>query len=359
MIFSDKISELFSKKIKCKPILLFQSDDWGKEGIPDLDSLNQIKSNHSPWDRYGIESEQDLEDLQSVFKDIKDCKGNNLQMTANIIFANLNIDATVDKDCNQLIFKSIKEGFISTDFSPISKYKELVKNNVFYPSLHGYTHFNYYSLKGLMQTNPEFRGRVELLYKNKIQYLASETPEINFALMNRENGKDIFEKDVYQKQWVEKGIVEFENIFGFSPITACAPGYRFNNTTAKIWKENNINVIQTGAENHIKIKNKQLILPRTVHFEPVFNLEDELIIQKGLENVKNALSKQKPIIISSHSVNFVDDFNFSKDRTLSLVKVLIAEIKDLIPEIEFINEAILYKNYKNYKIGEKDSFFIK
>jgi len=359
MFFSKKIKNLFSKKLKVKPILLFQSDDWGKAGIKDLESLKNIKEKGNPWDKYGTESEQDLDDLQSVFKDLKDHKGNNLQMTANIIFANLDIETSLKNNLEELHYLPIKEGFPNSEFCPISKYQELVRNKVFYPSLHGYTHFNYKSLHHLIQSNSEFRKRAELLFQNNIQYLASVTPEINFALVNRKEGKDVFEKINYQKKWIEKGIGEFKDVFGFSPITTCAPGYRFNSTTSKIWKEKNINVIQTGGNNHINIRDKQLILPRTIHFEPVFNSDNDILLQKAIQDVKQALKDEKPIIISSHSVNFVEDFNFNKERTLSLVKKLISEIKKLSPEIEFINEDNLLENYKKHKIGEKDSFFVK
>jgi hypothetical protein len=71
------------------------------------------------------------------------------------------------------------------------------------------------------------------------------------------------------------------------------------------------------------------------------------------------LDQKRPIIISTHSINFVENFNFTKKRTLSLIARLIKEIKVISPEIEFINEGILFENYKNNNIGKNHHFFIK
>ena len=48
-----------------RPIVVIQSDDWGRAGLPSLASLEQLKATGvpigaSPWDFYGLESEDDV-----------------------------------------------------------------------------------------------------------------------------------------------------------------------------------------------------------------------------------------------------------------------------------------------------------
>jgi hypothetical protein len=129
MGYFKKISELFTENLKAKPILLFQSDDWVKSGAKDLDCLKNIKSEVNPWDKYGTESAQDLQDIKTTFKEIKDYKGNCLQLTANIIFVNLDIEKSLGHNLEKLFYKPITEGFPSPSFSPVSKYKELIESS--------------------------------------------------------------------------------------------------------------------------------------------------------------------------------------------------------------------------------------
>ena len=60
-----------------RPIVVIESDDWGRVGLPSLASMEQLQAagvpiGASPWDFYGLESEDDvirLGDLLSQFRD--------------------------------------------------------------------------------------------------------------------------------------------------------------------------------------------------------------------------------------------------------------------------------------------------
>src|SRR6516225_6734870 len=60
-----------------RPIVVIESDDWGRVGLPSLQSMERLQAagvaiGASPWDFYGLESEDDvirLGDLLSEFRD--------------------------------------------------------------------------------------------------------------------------------------------------------------------------------------------------------------------------------------------------------------------------------------------------
>ena len=99
----------------------------------------------------------------------------------------------------------------------LDTYKQLIEEGVFYPGLHGYTHFNPNLLLQGWHDKGDFGERVRALVEEDITYLASSLPEMNFALFNRTN--DRFMSAEEQKDWCRKGVKLFNEAFGFSPLT--------------------------------------------------------------------------------------------------------------------------------------------
>ena len=60
-----------------RPIVIIESDDWGRTGLPSLAAMEQLKVagtpvGESPWDFYGLESEDDVIQLGDTLSEFHD-----------------------------------------------------------------------------------------------------------------------------------------------------------------------------------------------------------------------------------------------------------------------------------------------
>ena len=253
-----------------RPVVLIQSDDWGRIGVPDrrcFDDLRRAGLNvgQNPWDLYGLETEEDLERLGASLERIRDRDGNPACITANFVMANADLRRMREQGYREFLWKSIDEGFPEPWTDTLAPtYRRLVAAGVFYPGLHGFTHFNATALMASLQ-DPGPRGEVaRRLVENDIPYLASLTPEFNFALADGTSGTERMQSAEAQRRWLQQGIDAFQRMFGFAPVTFCAPGYRGDQVT---WRESaslGIRVVQTAGRQIPRMDNGSLIMVRNV-----------------------------------------------------------------------------------------------
>ena len=77
-----------------RPLVLLQSDDWGRVGLCDQEGLEQLRSarialGERPYDFYTLETAEDLAALSGVLKRHRDSSGRNPCIGMNFILANL------------------------------------------------------------------------------------------------------------------------------------------------------------------------------------------------------------------------------------------------------------------------------
>src|SRR5262249_12981890 len=92
---SSSVAERSSLKVG-RPVVVIQSDDWGRVGAPSvtvLRALNGLGLNvgRSPWDYYGLESQADLIELGDLLTGVRDRDGRSACFTANFVLANADL----------------------------------------------------------------------------------------------------------------------------------------------------------------------------------------------------------------------------------------------------------------------------
>jgi hypothetical protein len=341
-----------------RPTVLIQSDDWGRSGMPDKEVLEALKRagipvGNSGWDFYGLESGEDIYRLGDTLRRHVDIDGNPACMTANIVMANADLRRMVGEDFSSFRFVPISEGFPEPweNFDILSAYKRLMAMGVFYPALHGFTHFSPKHQVAGWHDKGEFGERVRCLVLNDCPYLASVTPEFNFALLQRHNGIDKFSNETDQREWIEMGVRLFKQSFDMMPVSTCAPGYRANATTYKLWAEQGIKVVQIASGCVAYEENGLFFIPRTVYFEPgLGKIDVKQVVEAALQQAKMAVDQGKMIVICSHSINYIQRHLGRREECLDALDQLLAGLLKMFPNLRFANDQQVCETW-----GRKDS----
>jgi hypothetical protein len=337
-----------------RPIVLIQSDDWGRVGIPEVRSLEALQRagfpvGKSPWDYYGLESDDDLSCLGNTLSRHKDVEGNPACVTANIIMANADLTQMKAEEFSHFRYVSIDKGFPEPweSFNVLASYKRLTSMGVFYPALHGFTHFSPDALLLGWHNKGEFGNRVRSLIQYDIPYLASLTPEFNFALMPKLGNEMKFLNETDQRLWIQAGVRLFNDSFGFLPVSTCAPGYRANQLTHRLWSEHGLKVAQTSCGGVIYRDEGLLFIPRTVFFEPALGANTREVVSNALAQACRAVKQGKMIVICSHSINYIQRSVGRRDESLCALDSLLTGLLKLFPNLRFANDKTVLEAWSN------------
>jgi hypothetical protein len=325
-----------------RPIVIIQSDDWGRVGVPSIDALERLKSRNidvgkDPWDYYGLETEEDVIKLGDVLAAVRDRDGRSACLTANFIMANADLRAMRAQAYREFRWIGIADGFPAPWTEKLfAVYLANIERKVFYPGLHGFTHFN---IPGMLRALSDSSGRGELtriLAEEDIPYLASLTPEYNFALLTRGQGGGFLD-EAEQAEWIEQGVALFRQGFGFSPRTTCAPGYNANTTTFRIWHGAGIDVVQTSDDRGLAMNGSISVLNRNVHFEPA--LHPDAALESALSQAHSAIARGRPIVISTHSINYISRHLGRAQQSRAMLRELLSSLLRRFPNLRFASDA--------------------
>lgn len=331
-----------------RPTVLIQSDDWGRVGSPSLESITNLKNDgyrigESAWDFYGLESDNDLYCLGDTLSRHVDMDGNPVCMTANFIMANADLRRMSKEGFTDFRFVPINEGFPVPweNVGILNSYRKLIASGVFYPALHGFTHFSQQAMLNAWHDGGEMGRRARALIQQDIPYLASLTPEYNFALMNKAGGMMRFLDEVSQRQWIDMGVKLFTKSFGFQPVSACAPGYRANQLTYRLWFEHGLKVAQTASGEVAYEEEGLLFIPRTVFFEPALAEKSMDVVKIALLQAVRAVEQGKMIVICSHSINYIEKNLGKRQESLDALDKLLKGLKIRFPNLRFANDGLV------------------
>ena len=332
--------------------MVIHSDDWGRVGVHDPGAIDRLRGRipavgASKWDYYGHETPDDLRLLGEVLGETTDIDGRPACMTVNMVMANADIRRMRREGFHEFRFVPITEGLPEPWAEPtlIEHFRSLATAGVFYPGLHGFTHF---SPQGMLRgwLDPGEQGeRTRALLNEDIPYLASATPEFNFALLDRPGGAEVYADFAAQRAWVAQGIDLFRAAFGHAPITTCAPGYRCNETTFEVWAMHGIQVVQTTGTGGLHASDGVMVLERNVFFEPL--LDQEQAVERALIRIDAVVDAGLIPVICSHSINYISRHCGGRDDSLQCLARLLREVRVRFPDMRFANDAEILTAYRS------------
>ncbi len=350
-----------------RKILVIESDDWGSVRIRDKAAYEALKQkglnvDSSHYDSVeALESNEDLERLFDLLLSIKDVHGNSLKFTPMCIMGNPDFEKIKASDYQQYFFQPLAETIAEYPESDrlLELWKKGVEQNVFVPEIHGREHINVRRYMHILQTHEGKEGMRFALEHHSVgpsafrgivypNYLGALHPEAKEEI-----------KELHQ-HLLEAGEL-FKRYVGYAPKAFIAPN-------AEEPKELESPLLQIGVKyltrskkrvyplgdgqfakewNFIGRQNElgQTYLNRNAFFEPVCFGEQEHItdwVVSCLQEMEIAFRWKKPVVISSHRVNYVGSINpVNRDKGLKSLKELMTKALKKWPNLEFMTSAEL------------------
>jgi hypothetical protein len=342
-----------------RKIVVIESDDWGSVRMPSREVYDYLlrhgyKIHNSAFNRYdSLASETDLSLLFDVLHSVKDKNNNPAIITANTIVANPDFLKIKASGYQHYYYEPFTETLkhYSSHHGSFELWQDGMTSKVFRPQFHGREHVNVSKWMKALQNDT---GKARFACDLGMFHLSEDIKiSVNTYLdtLNLENENELN----FQKESLSDGLNLFENIFGYKSATFIAPCYIWDNGLEPVLANGGVRGIQgswfqlqptVGIDVKFKRKfhylgqknkNNQSYLVRNVHFEPSVNPQFDWV-SDVLQRMKFAFLWHKPVIISSHRLNFIGFIDpKNRERNLELFGQLLKEIIRKWPDIEFMS----------------------
>jgi len=334
-----------------RPLVLLQSDDWGRVGVRDRDGYEQLRAQglrlgKRPYDLYTLETADDVSAVASLLLRHRDSSGRQACMVMNTCTANFDFVRMRREEFARLILLPLAKGLPGRWTRPrlLDSYRDGVENGLFYPALHGTSHCCPIAIANTLAQDGERARLLKLLWDAETPYIYWRMPWVGYEYLNPEKPNAGFLPLRQQRNLVKENCRNFSDLFGCSPVSACAPGFRSNRDTRRAWSENGIRVVQNGTGSGLRGPHfdefGSLHLYRTIDFEPSHR---ELEIDKYLEVSDLCFSRGIPLIISVHSINFHSTVRDFRSAAIPALEEFLSALETKYSELLYVHDADLYR----------------
>ena len=333
-----------------RPLVVVQSDDWGRVGVRDKEGYELLRGKgiqlgQHPYDFYTLETAEDLGALQEMLKGHHDSTGRPPCLVMNFVTANIDFRKTVESDFREIHLLSLRKGLPGNWKRPglLEAYRHGVSAGVFYPALHGLTHFCRIAAENALSENTERASLLRTFWEAETPYIYWRMPWIGYEYNNPEKPKAGFLTGEEQQNLIRLAAENFAKLFSTFPTSACAPGYRANRDTHAAWAKWGIRVVQNGSGAPLPPHFDEfeiLQLHRTIDFEPS---QRDLPVEKYLQLAGNCFDRGIPAVISIHSINFHSSLKNFRDSTLHAFDELLSALEAKYPALLYVHDEDIRK----------------
>ncbi len=355
-----------------RPIVVFQSDDWGRVGLRDREGLEQLRSaglalGERPYDFYTLETADDLAAVREVLQRHRDSAGQHPSIGMNFIAANLDFAQLLSDPANQLRLVPLAEGLPAGWNRPglLQAYREGINEGLFRPSLHGTTHFCRAAIDHALGHAKERTDLLHTLWRAGTPYIHWRMPWVGYEYWNPEKPEEERFLPAEAQSWlIGEAVGIFAKLFAKLPASACAPGYRANDETYRAWAQHGIRVAQNGPGALVPPyfdRNELLHVCRTVEFEPATDLN--VSVEKCLQQAQQSFEQGLPAIVTVHSINFHSTVRDFRSRTLQVLDEFLTALESRFGNLLYLHDDDLYSvvssgtSVAGERIGVKKKLF--
>jgi hypothetical protein len=334
-----------------RPIVILQSDDWGRAGLRDRAGLEQLAAaglvlGQQPYDFYTLETAQDLAALSTVLGAHRDSAGRSPILEMNFVVANLNLEKMSAEDFQRIDLLPLSDGLPTGWNRPglFEAYHEGIQKGFFHPALHATTHFCRAAIERSLTDSGERGNLLRTLWKAGTPYIHWRMPWIGYEYWDSEAAPDEqFLPLTAQRDLIGEAVGSFAKMFSTLPRSACAPGYRANDDTHRCWAQIGIRVAQngpaTGFPPHFD-RHGILQLYRSVEFEPA--VPPAFSLEACIRSAEACFERKIPAIVSVHSINFHSSVQDFRSHTLELLDRFFRALRSAHPDLLYLHSGELY-----------------
>ena len=337
-----------------EPTLIFQSDDWGSQRMPDLKTFELLKKQswldveacyYTKTD--SLENVNEVDNLLNVLSSFKDKRGNSPVFTLNMNLYNPNFAKMKESKFESYYEMDLENSYQYYNSGDVLKtLQKAKKSNLIDIQYHGKQHFNIGEYMSLLQTNEVVKKAAEYEFY-ALSYFNSKSIQTPFLAAYY----PFFEKKDFLLNFKE-GFDYFTKIFDTSPQSFIAPVYAWGDELEDFSVQMGCKIIQgllrksDDLNNINKIRKNnmsdRIIQVRNVGFEPTIG-ENYDWLNKTIRQIEIAFLMNRPAIISTHRLNYISSINpKNAGDNLKLLTKLIQLILNRWPNVSFSKTSQLY-----------------
>jgi len=341
-----------------RKIVVIESDDWGSIRMPSKEVYEKIlragiKVDKCHYNKYdSLASEKDLICLFETLTKFNDKNGKHPVITANTIVANPDFEKIKASDFKEYFYENFTVTLERYPFHTKSfeLWKQGIAEKIFIPQFHGREHLNVKRWLRALQTGSQestlaFENRLFGLSTN----IASEKRKSYLAALDFDDENELS----WQMNMLKDGLEIFEQLFGYKSKSYIAANYiwhpnieeQLHQSGVVSLQAGNSHIIPGGQKPNRVIRHKlgeknalgQTYLIRNALFEPSENPNKDWV-KSCLKEIAIAFNWNKPVIISSHRVNFIGYIEESnRENGLQALCHLLSIMLSKWPDIEFMS----------------------
>ena len=338
-----------------RPIVVIQSDDWGRVGLRDREGLERLQAagltlGERPYDFYTLETADDVSVLGATLKKHRDSIGRHPCVEMNFILGNLDFERMEAEHWQAFHIRPLADGLPIGWARPglLEAYRAGIADGVFHAALHGITHF----CRSAVQRSLADSARAMLLrtlWEAGTPYIYWRMPWIGYEYWAPENSpKERFLPLDAQQQLIGETVGAFAKMFAALPSSACAPGFRANGDTIRAWAQHGIKVAQNGPGTFTPpyfSGNEVLQLFRIVEFEPA--VQEDFSLEECVSAAETCFSNGIPAIVSIHSINFHSSVRDFRTQTLKQLNSFFESLETRHSDLLYLHDLELYELIQN------------
>lgn len=311
-----KLSEKLRSITVNKPVVVFESDDWGAMRISNLDAVKFLerrgfRTHRSVYMKDCLETKSDLNNLFSVLRSNVSLNGALPQFTANVITSNPDFDKIRETEYSGYHAKSLLQHDRKEELGIIQTYQLGETDGVFVPEFHGKEHVN---RRLWLKDLQEGKSETHMTFDLELCGLPLKVSHCKTSYYTH-----IYEREIDSSGDIREGITQFVEIFNRLPRSTVAPNVTWGQTEEEAWHASGIKSIQSGYVQNELVKGSirfspkfsgqvnelgQIYTVRNVTFEPCRS-RDKDYWKRSFEQLETAVEGGRPAIVSTHRVNFV------------------------------------------------------
>lgn len=331
-----------------RPLVLLQSDDWGRVGVRDQEGYQQLRASgirlgENAYDFYTLETSDDVIAIRDLLKRHRDSTGRPACMVMNFLLANVDFSQLAG-EVSGIPLLPLTQGLPGSWKRPglFEAYRQGIFDNVFYPALHGLTHFCALAAEHAIAKNAERAELLRILWRAETPYIYWRMPWIGYEYNNPEKPQAGFLRIERQRDLIQRAADIFKLFFSVAPLSACAPGYRANRDTHAAWANCGVRVSQNGSgapQNPHMDEHEILNLYRTIDIEPSHR---DLPIEKYMQLADGCFARGMPAIVSVHALNFHSSLKDFRGPTLQTIDLFLSALEAKYPNLLYVHDGDLY-----------------